>query len=80
MTTLHDFHATAIDGTDTDLSAYAGKLVLVVNTASECGYTGQYKGLQELHETYADRVRLVDLVGHLGHGVPPALPALSRRL
>ena len=55
MTTLHDFRARAIDGTDTDLSAYAGKVVLVVNTVSECGYTGQYKGLQELHETYADR-------------------------
>ena len=55
MTTLHDFRATAINGTDTDLSAYAGKVVLVVNTASECGFTGQYQGLQELHEAYADR-------------------------
>ena len=55
MTTLHDFRATAIDGTDTDLSAYAGKVVLVVNTASECGFTPQYQGLQELHETYGDR-------------------------
>ena len=55
MTTLADFTATAIDGTETDLSTYLGKVVLVVNTASECGLTGQYAGLQELHDTYADR-------------------------
>ena len=55
MTTLSDFSAAAIDGTDTDLSQYDGKVVLVVNTASQCGFTGQYKGLQELHDTYADQ-------------------------
>ena len=55
MTTLADFSATGIDGTDTDLSTYAGKVVLVVNTASQCGFTPQYKGLQELQDTYADR-------------------------
>jgi glutathione peroxidase len=55
MTTLSDFSAAAIDGTDTDLSQYDGKVVLVVNTASQCGFTGQYKGLQQLHDTYADQ-------------------------
>ena len=55
MTTLGDFSATAIDGTDTDLATYQGQVVLVVNTASECGFTGQYAGLQELHDTYADQ-------------------------
>ena len=55
MTTLSDFSAAAIDGTDTDLSQYDGKVVLVVNTASQCGFTGQYKGLQELHDTYEDQ-------------------------
>jgi glutathione peroxidase len=55
MTTLSDFSATAIDGTGIDLSTYAGKVVLVVNTASECGFTPQYQGLQELQERYGDR-------------------------
>ena len=45
MTSLSDFSAPAIDGTDTDLSQYDGKVVLVVNTASQCGFTGQYQGL-----------------------------------
>ncbi|QBX55323.1 glutathione peroxidase [Nocardioides seonyuensis] len=55
MTSLSDFKATAIDGTEADLSSYDGKVVLVVNTASQCGLTPQYQGLQELHETYADQ-------------------------
>jgi glutathione peroxidase len=55
MTTLGDFTATAIDGTEADLSAYEGQVVLVVNTASQCGFTPQYRGLQELQDTYAER-------------------------
>ena len=52
---LSDFSATSIDGVDVDLSAYDGQVVLVVNTASQCGFTPQYAGLQELHDTYAER-------------------------
>jgi glutathione peroxidase len=53
VTTLGDFRATTIDGRDQDLSAYAGQVVLVVNTASRCGFTPQYEGLQRLHADLA---------------------------
>ncbi len=55
MSTLSDFSATTLEGEQRDLSAYAGQVVLVVNTASECGFTPQFAGLEELHRTYADR-------------------------
>lgn len=55
MTSLSDFSATGIDGQQVDLSSYDGSVVLVVNTASQCGFTPQYKGLQELYDTYGDR-------------------------
>lgn len=53
MTTLHEFNATRLDGTEQALSAYRDQVVLVVNTASKCGLTPHYAGLQELHEKYA---------------------------
>jgi glutathione peroxidase len=55
MTTISDFHATSIDGQDVDLASYAGEVVLVVNTASQCGFTPQYAGLQKLQDTYGER-------------------------
>jgi glutathione peroxidase len=53
MTSITDFTARAIDGSDVELSTFAGQVVLVVNTASECGFTPQYQGLQDLYDTFA---------------------------
>ena len=55
MTTLADFTATTITGTEKDLADYAGSPVLVVNTASKCGFTPQYAGLQDLHERFGEQ-------------------------
>ncbi|WP_396593300.1 glutathione peroxidase [Brevundimonas sp. R86498] len=55
MTTVYDFTATAIDGTDVPLNRFRGKALLIVNTASKCGFTGQYAGLEALQRQYADR-------------------------
>lgn len=55
MTSLHEFTALDITGEPQDLSQYAGQAVLVVNTASQCGFTPQYEGLEELHRRFGSR-------------------------
>ncbi len=55
MASAHDFTFTTIDNKPLDLKQYAGKPVLLVNVASFCGFTPQYKELQKLHETYGSK-------------------------
>jgi len=52
---VYDFTLNSIDGAATPLSAFKGKVVLLVNVASKCGYTPQYAGLEKLYETYKDK-------------------------
>ncbi len=55
MTTIYDFTVKDNQGNDVSLDQYKGKVLLIVNTATECGFTPQYEGLEELYKTYKDQ-------------------------
>ena len=55
VTSLYDIEAKTIDGETIKLDRYQGQVLLIVNTASKCGFTGQYDGLQKLYETYSEQ-------------------------
>lgn len=56
---FHTFKMKSLDGKEIDLSRYAGKKVVVINTASKCGYTPQYKDWQAFHEKYGDKIAVL---------------------
>ena len=58
-TSVYDFKMNSIDGEEIDFAQYKGKTLLIVNVASKCGFTPQYKELQQLHESYGGKVTIL---------------------
>src|SRR5580704_16020804 len=56
---VHDFKVPGLDGNTIDLSTYKGKKILIVNTASKCGFTPQYADLEKLYEKYKDKLVII---------------------
>jgi glutathione peroxidase len=56
---IYDFKVEALDGTTIDFASFKGKKILIVNTASQCGYTPQYEGLEALYKKYQDKLVIV---------------------
>src|SRR5688572_26312035 len=56
---IYDFKVPGLDGKEIDLASLKGKKVLIVNTASKCGYTPQYAELEQLHKTYKDKLVVI---------------------
>lgn len=55
MSTVYDFKADSLSGQNVDLAQYRGKVLLIVNTASKCGFTPQYEGLEKVYDQFKDR-------------------------
>ncbi len=59
ITSVHDFKVQGLDGSTIDLAKYKGKKILIVNTASKCGYTPQYGDLETLYKKYSDKLVII---------------------
>jgi len=68
---IHVFKVTSIDGGEIDFSSFKGKKILVVNTASKCGFTPQYEALEKLYEQYKDKLVIVGFPCNQFHGQEP---------
>ena len=75
MESIYDISLTDINGASIDLSQYRGKKILFVNVASECGFTSQYDGLQELYTTYKDKLVVIGLPCNQFGGQEPGTEA-----
>lgn len=74
-TSLYDFKIPSISGQTIDFSQYKGKNVLIVNTASKCGYTPQYAELQKLHEVYGNKLIILGFPANNFGGQEPGTNA-----
>jgi glutathione peroxidase len=74
-TSIYDFKVPSIDGQTIDLSKYKGKHILIVNTASKCGYTKQYADLEKLHEQYKDKLVILGFPANNFGGQEPGTNA-----
>jgi glutathione peroxidase len=72
---IYGFKVKSIDGKTIDLTQYKGKKILIVNTASECGYTPQYEALQKLSETYKDKLVVIGFPANNFGGQEPGTDA-----
>ncbi|MFT3748996.1 MAG: glutathione peroxidase [Agriterribacter sp.] len=59
ITSIYDFKVDSLEGSKIDLANYKGKKMLIVNTASKCGFTPQYKDLEMLYKTYKDKLVVI---------------------
>ena len=75
MNSLYDFKIPSIDGQVIDFKKYEGKTLLIVNTASECGYTPQYADLQKLHEVYGNKITILGFPANNFGGQEPGTNA-----
>ena len=57
--TIHEFNFKSIEGNNISFSEYKGKMIMIVNTASKCGFTPQYNELQQLHDQYKDQLVII---------------------
>jgi glutathione peroxidase len=72
---IYDFKLKTLDGKDISLAAFKGKKLLLVNVASECGYTPQYKNLQALHEQFGAKVTVIGFPANNFGGQEPGTSA-----